>query len=187
MHSFKNLWDVLLIFLIPFGGGIPGGVMLAQSRGIAWPTMMFLYLLSDVILAFAFEPTMHLLIKYGKNVPILVRMGEVMKLVIAKTMEHYGNSSGIFALIMIAFGVDPMTGRAVALAAGHGIIMGWIVAITGDMIYFSLLMVSTLWLKSIIGDGTSTMIIIFIFMMIFPIALRRIQERFNKNESNRIK
>ena len=61
-----------------------------------------------------------------------------MKLMIAKTMEHYGNSSGIFALIMIAFGADPMTGRAVAVAAGHGFLVGWMIAIAGDMIYFSL-------------------------------------------------
>jgi hypothetical protein len=70
-----------------------------------------------------------------------------MKLTIQKTIEYYGNSSGVLALIMIAFGVDPMTGRAVAVA--------------GDMIYFTLLMVSTLWLKSVIGDGTWTMLIIF--------------------------
>ena len=120
MHSFKNLWDVLLIFLIPFGGGIPAGVMLAQSRGLEWPIMMFVYFISDVILACAFEPLMLFFIKYGKRLPFLARVSEVMKLTIAKTMEHYGNSSGIFALVMIAFGVDPMTGRAVAVAAGHG-------------------------------------------------------------------
>ncbi|MGZ3788080.1 MAG: hypothetical protein ACXVLQ_06125 [Bacteriovorax sp.] len=180
MHTLSNLWDVLLIFLIPFGGGIPAGVMLAQSRGIQWPMMMLLYFISDVILACAFEPVMLLFIKYGKRVHVLARFSEIMKLTIQKTIEHYGNSSGIFALIMIAFGVDPMTGRAVAVAAGHGFFVGWMIAIAGDMIYFSLLMVSTLWLKSVIGDGTWTMLIIFGLMMIVPNIFRRLQNKFQK-------
>lgn len=180
MYSFKNLWDVLLIFLIPFGGGIPAGVMLAHSRGFDWPVMMGLYFVSDVILACAFEPLMLLFIKYGKKVQILARFSEIMKLTIHKTMEHYGNTSGIFALIMIAFGVDPMTGRAVAVAAGHGFFVGWMIAIAGDMIYFTLLMVSTLWLKSIIGDGTVTMFIILALMMIIPNLFRRLQKKFQK-------
>jgi hypothetical protein len=104
----------------------------------------------------------------------------VMKLMISKTMEHYGNSSNVFVLIMIAFGVDPMTGRAVALASGHGFIAGWMIAIAGDMIYFSLIMVSTLWLQSIIGDGTWTMIIIFAFMLIIPQIFKKLQNKFQK-------
>ena len=180
MHSLSNLWDVLVIFLIPFGGGIPGGVMLAQSRGIAWPMMMLLYFISDVILACAFEPVMHLFIRLGKRVQFLARVSAIMKLTIQKTIEHYGNSSGIFALIMIAFGVDPMTGRAVAVAAGHGFLVGWMIAIAGDMIYFTLLMISTIWLKGILGDGTWTMLIIFAFMMVIPNLFRRLQNKFQK-------
>lgn len=173
MYSFSNLWDVLLIFLIPFGGGIPAGVILAQSRGLPWPMMALLYFISDVILACVFEPILLLFIKYGKKFQFLARVSQVMKLTIQKTIEHYGNSSGVFALIMIAFGVDPMTGRAVAVAAGHGFLAGWMIAIAGDMIYFTLLMVSTLWLKSVIGDGTWTMLIIFGLMMIIPKIFRK--------------
>ena len=180
MYSVKNIWDVLVIFLIPFGGGIPAGVMLAQSKGLPWPAMMILYFISDVILACAFEPVMLLFIKYGKKYSFLNRMSEVMKITIQKTIDHYGNSSGVFALIMIAFGVDPMTGRAVAVAAGHGFIIGWMIAIAGDMIYFTLLMVSTLWLKSVLGDGTWTMLIILAMMMIMPNLFKKIQNKFQK-------
>lgn len=181
MHNFLNYWDVLLLFLIPIGGGIPAGVLLARSRGIEWPIMALLYFVSDVILACFFEPVMLLFIKFGKRVQLLARISEAMKLMIAKTREHYGSSSGIFTLIMIAFGVDPMTGRAVAVAAGHGFLVGWMIAIAGDMIYFTLLMVSTLWLKSLIGDGTWTMFIIFALMMIIPNLFRRFQKKFQKN------
>jgi hypothetical protein len=180
MHTISNLWDIFLLFLIPIGGGIPAGVLLARSRGVEWPVMMILYFISDVTLACMFEPMMILFIKYGKRFQVLARFGEIMKLTIQKTIEHYGNSSGVSALIMIAFGVDPMTGRAVAVAAGHGFLVGWMIAIAGDMMYFTLLMVSTLWLNSVLGDGTWTMLIIFALMMIMPNLFRRIQDKFKK-------
>jgi uncharacterized membrane protein len=180
MYTFKNLWDVLLLFLIPIGGGIPGGVLLAHSRNIAWPAMMVLYFISDIILACAFEPVMLLFIKYGKQFPFIEKISKIMKMSIEKTMEHYGKSSGVLTLIMIAFGVDPMTGRAVAVAAGHGFVIGWMIAIAGDMIYFTLLMISTLWLKNVLGDGTWTIFIILILMMVIPKLFQRVQKIFQK-------
>lgn len=180
MLILKNVWDVLLLFLIPIGGGIPAGVLLARSRGIDWPITMLIYLISDIILACAFEPLMLLFIKYGKRISFFNRISIAMKLMVQKTIEHYGNGSSIFALIMIAFGVDPMTGRAVAVAAGHGFFVGWMIAIAGDMVYFTLLMVSTLWLKSVIGDGTWTMLIILALMMIIPSLFHRLQKKIQK-------
>lgn len=177
MYSIANLWAVLLLFLVPIGGGIPAGVLLAQNKGFDWPVMMLLYLISDIILACAFEPCMLLLMKLGKRVQFIARMGEVMKLAIQKTIEHYGNNTGIFALVMVAFGVDPMTGRAVAVAAGHGFLVGWMIAIAGDMLYFTVLMVSTLWLNSVLGDGTWTMIIILVLMIIAPSIIRRMSKK----------
>jgi hypothetical protein len=98
-----------------------------------------------------------------------------------KSIAHYGNKTGPLALIMIAFTVDPMTGRAAAIAAGHGFVTGWMVAIAGDMIYFTLLMVSTLWLNSILGDGTWTVIIILLVMMIVPVVIRKLRSLQKKN------
>lgn len=138
--------------------------------------MMGLYFVSDVILAIVFEPIMILFIKYGKQVPVLARIGALMKSMVQKTREHYGDESGTMALIMIAFGVDPMTGRGVAAAAGHGFLVGWMIAIAGDMLYFSLIMVSTLWLNHIIGDGTITMVIILVLMMVLPSFLKRFKK-----------
>ncbi|MBC7428889.1 MAG: hypothetical protein H7336_09780 [Bacteriovorax sp.] len=176
-NSLAHLWRVLVLFLIPIGGGIPAGVILAQSYKIAWPMMMLVYFISDVILACLFEPIMYLVMFYGKNVPFIIRFGEVFKEMVKKTTENFGNNTGPFALILLAFGVDPMTGRAAAIAAGHGFITGWAIAIAGDMIYFTLLMVSTIWLNGIIGDGTWTTIIIFGLMMLIPTLIRRFREK----------
>ena len=117
---------VLMIFLIPIGGGIPAGVLLARDRGLAWPVAMGLYFISDVILAFCFEPVLGLVVAMGRRIPRLARASEAVRLAMAKTTAHYGAAgAGPFALVMIAFGVDPMTGRAAAAAAGHGFISGW--------------------------------------------------------------
>jgi hypothetical protein len=174
---FKNAWDVLMLFLIPIGGGIPAGVLMAQSRGLEWPVMMILYFISDVILACVFDPLMLLVIAAGKRSPAWERVSVAFKESMRKTTSHYGTRLGPVSLVMISFGVDPMTGRAATHAAGHGFITGWALAILGDMFYFFLLMVSTLWLNGILGDGTWTTIIIMVGMFAVPTLIRKIRER----------
>ena len=56
-------------------------------------------------------------------------------------------------------------------------VTGWLIAICGDMIYFLILMISTLWLNSILGDGTLTMIIILVAMIALPSIIRRVRGR----------
>lgn len=149
--------------------------MLAQSHGILWPVTAGLYFVSDVLLAFAFEPVLRLLIAAGRKRPSLGRLVHAMRLAIHQTTAHYGGA-GPVALIMIAFGVDPMTGRAVAAAAGHGFISGWAIAITGDMLYFGVVMAATLRLNSAIGDPYITMWIILAAMFVLPIVARRFKK-----------
>jgi hypothetical protein len=83
---------------------------------------------------------------------------------------------GFFALIMVSFGVDPMTGRAAAVAAGHGFVTGWTLAIIGDMIYFTLMMASILYLNNLLGDGTWATVIILVVTTAVPFLIRRIRE-----------
>lgn len=169
----SNAWEVLTLFVIPIGGGIPAGVLLARSRGIEWPETAFLYLVSDVLLAVVFEPLMLLGVAGGKRSPVLARIGEAFKLSVAKATAHYGKRTGPLALVVVSFGVDPMTGRMAAAAAGHGFFAGWALAILGDLLYFAVLMVSTLWLSSVLGDGTVPTLIILLVMTIAPIVVRR--------------
>ncbi len=165
-----------MLFLIPVGGGIPGGVLLAKSRGLPWPSMMGLYFISDVILACLFEPLLKLIIRAGRVFPFLNKLSGEFKKILLQTSAKYGKSTGPLMLVYIAFSVDPMTGRAAAGAAGHGFLSGWLIAIMGDMIYFSVLMVSTLWLNQVLGDGTLTMLIIFALFFGIPILVRRLRK-----------
>jgi hypothetical protein len=170
-------WEVLLLFLIPVGGGIPAGVLLARARGIGWPLMEMLYLISDVILACAFEPLMRGAISAGRGVAFLERVGAAMRRSLERTASLYGGTGGPLTLILIAFGVDPMTGRAAAAAAGHGFLSGWTLSISGDMLFFTLIMASTLWLNSLLGDGRWTTAIILVLMIGVPLLIRRRRER----------
>lgn len=176
--------SVLKLFLIPAGGGIPAGVLYARSAGVAWPVTALLYLVSDVILALIFEPILRLLALLCGKAPLLSRVSIAMKLATARATAHYGGTgAGPIALIMIAFGVDPMTGRASALAVGHGFIAGWAIAIAGDMLYFAVIMLTTQHLNAYIKDPDTTMWIILFGMFCVPMAVRFVRSRRRKTAS----
>src|SRR5512147_53013 len=68
-----GMLPVLKLFLIPIGGGIPAGVLLARANGLAWPVTAGLYLISDLILALALEPILLGLAALAERVPALAR------------------------------------------------------------------------------------------------------------------
>src|SRR5436190_10637537 len=92
---------------------------------------------------------------------------------------HYGGrAAGPFTLVMIAFGVDPMTGRAAAMAKGHGFAAGWAVAIAGDMLYYAVVAVTTLRLNAYVKDPNTAMLIVLVGMVVVPLVVRRVASRF---------
>ena len=176
--ALSSMLPVLKLFVIPVGGGIPAGVMLAQAKGVAWPVTALLYLVSDILLAIAFEPVLRLITLACGKVPFLARFGSLLKDATSRSVAHFGGAgAGPVALTMIAFGVDPMTGRASALAAGHGFIAGWAFAIAGDMLYFAVIAITTLRLNAYIHDPNTTMLIVLAAMFLVPALVRRIRAR----------
>jgi hypothetical protein len=167
---------VLMLFLLPVGGGIPAGVLLAQSKGLAWPMTAALYFVSDVILALAFEPILRLLVAWARRIPLLTRVSTVMKLAMEQTTAQFGGAgAGPFTLVLIAFGVDPMTGRATALAAGHGFLAGWAFAITGDMLYYAVIAATTLRLNSHFKNPNTTVLVVLVAMIVVPMLVGRLR------------
>lgn len=172
-QSTSTMFSVLKLFIIPVGGGIPAGVLLASSKGLAWPITICLYLVSDIALALAFEPILRLLALVVGKVSFLTRFGAALKTAAARSVAHIGGTSaGPLGLVMISFGVDPMTGRTTAHAAGHGFIAGWAIAITGDMLYFGVIAITTLRLNSYFKDPNTTMLIVLGSMIIVPMLVR---------------
>ena len=175
-QSASIMLDVLKLFLVPVGGGIPAGVLLASAKGLAWPVTAGLYLFSDIVLAIAFEPILRLLATLTGKVPFLTRLSSALKAATARSVAHFsGTGAGPLSLVMIAFGVDPMTGRATALAAGHGFIAGWAFAIVGDMLYFAVIALTTLRLNSYFRDPNTTMLLVLGAMFVVPILVRYVR------------
>ena len=176
--STSALISILKLFLIPVGGGIPAGVLLARANAVAWPVTTLIYLVSDVILALVFEPVLRALALVCGKIAFLSRIGAAVKAANARNAATFqGTATGPLALILIAFGVDPMTGRASALAAGHGFVAGWAFAIAGDMLYFGVIAYSTLCLDRYIKDPETTTFIVLALMFLLPMAVRRVRAR----------
>jgi hypothetical protein len=176
--STAAMLPVLKLFLIPVGGGIPAGVLLARAKGVAWPVTALLYLFSDVVLAVAFEPVLRIVTTVLGKIPFCVNFAARMKVARARSAAKYGGTgAGPVSLVMISFGVDPMTGRTAALAAGHGFIAGWAFAVAGDMLYFALIAVTTLELNSYFKDPGTTEMLVLAAMFIVPALIRRIRPR----------
>jgi len=174
--SASSVWDVFLLFSVPIGGGMPAGVLLAKSKGMGWLAMTILYFISDVVLAMWFEPMIKLIALASQRFQFLAKMREAVKKSTDMTIARYGTKPGPLVLVSIAFGVDPMTGRTAALAAGHHFISGWALAIFGDMLFFAVIATSTLCLNNILGDGTWTAIIIMALMLGVPPLIRRFRK-----------
>jgi hypothetical protein len=167
------MFSVLKLFIIPVGGGIPAGVLLAQAKGLSWPITTGLYLVSDIALAVAFEPVFRFIAAVVTKINCLARFSAALKTVTARSVAHIsGTSTGPLALVMVSFGVDPMTGRATAHAAGHGFIAGWACAIAGDMLYFAVIAITTLRLNSYFKDPNTTMLIVIGAMIVVPVLVR---------------
>lgn len=172
---------VLGLFLIPLGLGIPSGVLLARARGLGWPAMTALYFLSDVILAVVFEPVLRLLAAAGRRSPALARAGGALRASLERTAAFYGGAgAGPFTLVLIAFGVDPMTGRAAALAAGHGFVTGWAIAIAGDTLYFLVVAAATLKLIAAFGDKDRAVMAVMAAMIAVPLLARRLRSAWSR-------
>ena len=152
--------------------------MLAQTKGLAWPITAGLYFASDVMLALAFEPVLRLLVLLGGKVSFLARLSATIKVTMARSMAPFsGTGSGPLTLVMISFGVDPMTGRASALAAGHGFLTGWAFAFAGDMLYYAVIALTTLRLNMYFRDPNTTMWIVLGAMIVVPMMVSYFRSR----------
>jgi hypothetical protein len=170
-------WGAFLLFLAPVGGGIPVGVLVADRGGVPAWGIASLYLLSDIVLAFALEPIVAFILRLGRRVESIGRIGRaIQRLSSGAGLKQDGTKSAL-GLIFLSFAISPTTGRAASAAVGHGFVRGWSLAIVGDMGYFMLLMASTLWLSSKLGDDRLTVLIAFIAAWILPLSLQRLRKR----------
>jgi hypothetical protein len=165
---------VLLLFCIPGGLGIPSGVLLAHHDGLGPGAMAVLYFASDVLLALVFEPMLMGLALAGRHLPALERFGRATMLAIARTMPP-GSLMGPAGVVLTGFGAGLPFGRALAAAARYRLVAGWLLTIAGDMLYFLLGMVSTLWFGDVLGDQRMAALAALVVMAVVSMAVRRVR------------
>ena len=168
---------VLLLFCVPIGGGIPLGVIMARDAGLSPLTTAGLYFISDLVLAVTAEPLVALVRWLSQRIEILARVGARLARLTGSAGLQDGRVRGPLGLILVAFSISPTTGRAAAAAAGHGFFSGWTLAIVGDMAYFGLLLVTTLWVSSVSGDDRLTVGAVLLVTWVLPLAIRRLRRR----------
>src|SRR5262249_7781855 len=145
--------------------------------GVAPAFMAVLYLVSDIVLAVAFEPFVRVVAWLGRYLPPVAWLVGAMRGLAARSGATAGGAKGPIGLILVSFGINPMTGRAAAAAAGHGFIPGWSLAIAGDMIYFLVLMASTLWLEGVLRGQRLPIGGRLVLMLVLPTIVRRLSRR----------
>ena len=163
-----------LLFCVPIGGGIPAGVLMARNAGVSPPAMAVLYFLSDIVLAFTFEPILRVFTWLGRWMPPLARMGTwIRSLAPARGRRASGRARSARTRpggVRRRPDDRPRRGRR----GGHGFVRGWAIAITGDMLYFVVLMASTLWLQGVLGDERLTIGAVLLIMLVLPSLIRRL-------------
>jgi hypothetical protein len=175
-----DLWPagvlgVFLIFVLPTVVGIPLGVIMARDAGLSPLLTAGLYFASDLVLPITAEPVLALVRWVGKRVAFMDRLGARLARLTETTGLKEGGVRGPLGLILVSFTVNPLAGRAAAAAAGHGFFSGWALAIVGDMIYFALIMASTLWISSVFGNDRLAIGVVLIVAFLAPILLRRLR------------
>ncbi len=166
---------VFLVFCTQIGAGIPLGVIMARDAGLNPFSTALLYLGSDIVLACTFEPMLLALRWLGKRVDFIARLGNRLSKLSGATGLSEGKVQGPLGLVLFSFAWAPAPARAASEAAGHGFISGWTLAIIGDMFYFTLIMMSTLWVSSIFGDDRLAVGAVLVLAWLMPVALRRLR------------
>ena len=169
-------WGVLLLFCIPGGMGIPPGVLLGHHGGLGPIVMSVLYFVSDVVLASVFEPMLVIVAALARRLLLVRRLAGWVFAAITRTMPASRVSAPI-GIALTAFGAGLPFGRALAAAAGFGLVSSWLFTIAGDMAYFGLGMASTLWFDDLLGDPRTAALAGLAVMFVVPSMIRRWQAR----------
>ena len=167
----------LLFTIFPGGAGIPFGIIMARDAGMLPIVTLALYALSDVVGAVMAEPYVLLLRWLGRKVRWIGAIGRNFTRFTGAAGLAGSGKRGPLGIVLVSFTVSMATARATAAAAGHGPVMGWALAIVGDLIYFLVLMASTLWLSAVLGDERTTIGIVLGAMWVLPLLIRKWRER----------
>lgn len=171
---------VLALFFTPVGPGIPAGVLLARHIPLHPGVTFGLYAMSDVCAAVVCHPLFTMLRRHGRRVPPLRAFGRRMLALVTvgiQLPERAEARSGLGPLLSrvatVGFGVDVYTAGLVATGLGVPRVPGWAAAIAGDLVWFALLLGTSMATASLADDDRVIAVVMVIAMIVIPRLARR--------------
>ena len=167
---------VLALFFAPVGPGVPAGVLLARHIPLH-PALTFgLYALSDVLAAIVCHPIFVLLRRHGRRVrPIrwLGRRFQSLAMMGVRAPGPGNPAPALSRIATVAFGVDVYTAGMLATGLPVSRLLGWTSAITGDLVWFALLLGTSLAAAGIADDDRFIALAMIVAMIVIPRLARR--------------
>jgi len=168
---------VFALFWAPVGPGIPAGVLLARHIPLNPVVTFGLYTLSDVLAAIVCHPIFVLLRRHGRNVKPIQWLGRKMMSVamlgVRRPTRSQRLAPTLSRIATVGFGVDVYTAGALATGLGIPRIPGWASAIAGDLIWFALLLGTSIAAASIVDDDRVVGLAVIAAMILIPRIARR--------------
>jgi hypothetical protein len=174
---------VFALFWAPVGPGIPAGVLLARHIPLNPATTFGLYALSDVLAAAICHPLFVGFKALARYVPALKRAGKgVLKLAMLGVPGGHAEARGasasgpaaLFRVATIGFGVDVYTAGAVATGLDVPRVLRWACAIAGDLVWFALLLGTSIAAASFADDDRVVGGVVLAAMLVIPPLARRL-------------
>jgi hypothetical protein len=173
---------VFTLFWAPVGPGIPAGVLLANHMRIAPPVTFSLYALSDALAVMLLNPIYSWLRTRGRHIPRVRVIGQrVLRFAMlgvrrptAEEVRAGGLAPTLLRIATVGFGVDIYTAGALATGLPIPRIPGWAAAMVGDLLWFTLLLGTSITAAKIFDDERWVAVIVIAVTFIGPSVLRRI-------------
>lgn len=172
---------VFALFWAPFGPGIPAGVLLARHIPLNPAFTLGLYTLSDALAAIVCHPLFTVLRRHGRRVKPLHWLGRRMmalamvgiRVPAADPTPDRRLAPTLFRIATVGFGADIYTAGMLATGLRIPRIPGWASAIAGDLVWFSLLLGTSIAAASVVDDDRVVGLAVIVAMIVIPRLARR--------------
>jgi len=172
---------VFLLFWAPVGPGIPAGVLLAHHLRLPPPVTFGLYALSDTLAALLLNPVYTWMRTHGRRNPTLRKIGQrVLAVAMFGTRRPTADdlrdgrlAPALFRIATVGFGVDVYTAGALASGLPIPRLPGWAAALAGDLVWFSLLLGTSIVAAQIFDDERWIAVVVIVVTLVVPPLARR--------------
>ena len=184
-HGFPGgpIMLVFALFWAPIGPGIPAGVLLARHIPLNPMITFGLYAASDVLAASICHPFFVGFRRLAGRVPMMRRAGKrMLRFAMLGTPRARQDPTGapesrpatLFRVATIGFGVDIYTAGAVATGLDVPRVQRWASAIAGDLVWFAILLGTSIVAASVVDDDRVVGGVVLIAMLVVPSIARRL-------------